>query len=61
MDKEERVWKLYKYTCKHNGLIYFGITCKTLDQRWAEKYRGNPKLHNTIQKYGKKDLLEKSC
>lgn len=57
MDKEERVWKLYKYTCKHNGLIYFGITCKTLDQRWAEKYRGNPKLHNTIQKYGKEGFI----
>ena len=52
MDNEERVWKLYKYTCKHNGLIYFGITSKTLQQRWNAGYRENPRFQNTINKYG---------
>lgn len=55
--KNEKIWKLYKYTCKHNGLIYFGITSKTLDERWRDKYRGNLRLHNAIMKYGKEGFI----
>ena len=56
-ENSERVWKLYKYTCIHNGLIYFGITSKTLDERWRDKYIGNPRLHNCIMKYGKEGFI----
>ena len=54
MNENQRIWKLYRYTCKHNGLIYIGITSKSLDERWANGhgYKGNPKLNNAIQKYG---------
>lgn len=57
MGKNERVWKLYKYTCKRNGLIYFGITSKTLDQRWTNGYAANNRLYNTIKKYGKDGFI----
>ena len=57
MNNEERIWKLYKYTCKHNGLIYFGITSKTLQQRWKAGYRENPRLQNTINKYGEDGFI----
>ncbi len=57
MNNEERIWKLYKYTCKHNGLIYFGITSKTLQQRWKAGYRENPRLQNTINKYGEDEFI----
>lgn len=43
---------VYKYTAKHNGLIYIGITSKTLKTRWKQGYKGNPRLHNAIKKYG---------
>lgn len=56
-ENNDRVWKLYKYTCIHNGLIYFGITSKTLDERWRDKYIGNPRLHNCIMKYGKEGFI----
>lgn len=54
MENNAKIWKVYKYTCKHNGLIYIGITSKTLDQRWANGngYRNNPRLDNAIKKYG---------
>lgn len=54
MKNNEKIWKVYKYTCKHNGLIYIGITSKSLDQRWANGngYRNNPRLNNAIKKYG---------
>ena len=54
MEENQRIWKVYRYTCKHNGLIYVGITSKTLDERWASGngYKNNPRLYNTIKKYG---------
>ena len=54
MNENQRIWKLYRYTCKHNELIYIGITSKTLDERWANGhgYTGNPRLNNAIKKYG---------
>lgn len=52
--EQEKPYIVYKYTCIHNGLIYIGITCQGIEKRWANGngYRGNPKLHNTIKKYG---------
>lgn len=54
MEENQRIWKVYRYTCKHNGLIYIGITSRTLDERWASGngYKNNPRLYNTIKKYG---------
>lgn len=43
---------VYKYTAKHNGLIYIGITSQTLKARWNQGYKGNPRLYNAIKKYG---------
>lgn len=52
--EQDKPYIVYKYTCIHNGLIYIGITCQGIEKRWANGngYRGNPKLHNTIKKYG---------
>lgn len=57
---EEKTWKLYKYTCIPNGLIYFGITCKTLDERWANGngYRSNSHLDRCIKLYGEKNFIK---
>lgn len=58
--KNEKVWKLYKYTCLPNGLIYFGITSQSLKSRWhyGQGYKNNPHLHNAIQKYGEENFLK---
>ena len=58
-NEKETNWKLYKYTCIPNGLIYFGITCRTLDERWENGfgYRNNPRLYNCIKLYGKQNFL----
>ena len=53
-ETEQRIWKLYKYTNKINGLIYIGITSRSLEERWQKGngYRTNPHLNNAIKKYG---------
>lgn len=53
-------WKVYKYTDKHNGLIYIGITSRTLKERWQSGYgyKGNPRLHHAIQKYGENNFVK---
>lgn len=58
--KNEKIWKLYKYTCLPNGLIYFGITSQTLKERWhyGLGYKNNSHLHNAIQKYGEDNFLK---
>ncbi len=52
MNNQER-FVVYKYTNIHNGLIYIGITSKTLDQRWQSGYHNNKRLYADIRKYGK--------
>ena len=49
---------VYKYTAKHNGLVYIGITSKSLKERWKQGYRGNPRLYNAIKKYGEKGFIK---
>lgn len=49
---------VYKYTAKHNGLVYIGITSKTLKERWRQGYKGNPRLHNAIKKYGEEGFIK---
>lgn len=53
-ETEQRIWKLYKYTNKINGLIYIGITSRSLEERWqnGNGYRTNPHLDRAIKKYG---------
>lgn len=53
-ETEQRIWKLYKYINKINGLIYIGITSRSLEERWqnGNGYRGNPHLDRAIKKYG---------
>lgn len=62
MDNQEK-FVVYKYTNIHNGLIYIGITSKTLDQRWQSGYHSNKRLCSDIKKYGKggfsKEILHK--
>lgn len=48
---------VYKYTAKHNGKIYIGITSRGLEQRWKDGYRANPRLQRTIKKYGKEGFI----
>lgn len=55
MDKK---WIVYKYTDKHNGLIYIGITCQTLEKRWKAGYKANRRLYNSIKKYGDDNFIK---
>lgn len=54
---DEHIWKLYKYTCIHNGLIYFGITSKSLEHRWRQGYHHNKRLYADILKYGEQGFV----
>lgn len=54
----EKQWIVYKYTNLKNGLIYIGITSKTLEERWKAGYPANKKLYRTIKKYGE-DIFKK--
>lgn len=52
---EERKWKLYCHTNKINGKMYFGITSKSLKQRFNKDgsgYKACSRFHAAIQKYG---------
>ena len=49
---------VYKYTAKHNGLVYIGITSQSLKTRWKQGYKANPRLYNAIQKYGEKGFIK---
>lgn len=55
MRKKKRLHKIYMYTCKFNGKVYIGRTCRKLHQRAG--YKGKNYNHctyfwNAIQKYG---------
>lgn len=55
MKDEQKVHKIYKYTCKDNGKIYIGQTCKTLKERAKRNglnYNECSYFWNAIQKHG---------
>lgn len=43
---------VYRHTNKSNGMIYIGMTQKTIEKRWNSGYRNNPHFHRAIKKYG---------
>lgn len=43
---------VYRHTNKNNGMVYIGITCKTIRERWNSGYRNNPHFHRAIKKHG---------
>jgi len=55
-NSEERVYKVYKYTCKVNGKVYIGQTKQSLEKRAGYKgyfyKRKNPHFGSAIKKYG---------
>lgn len=53
-----RTFIVYKYTAKHNGLVYIGITSQSLKTRWRQGYKANPRLYNAIQKYGEDGFIK---
>lgn len=44
---------VYLHTNKVNGMIYIGMTCRTLEERWNSGYQGNPHFYRAIKKYGR--------
>lgn len=52
-ENETKEWKVYKHTCKVNGLIYIGITARSIEVRWEKGYRNNKKLYKDILSYGR--------
>lgn len=52
-ENETKEWKVYKHTCKANGLIYIGITAKSTEIRWRQGYKNNKELYKDILSYGR--------
>lgn len=34
-------------------MVYIGMTCRTVEERWESGYQGNPHFYRAIKKYGK--------
>lgn len=54
---KERVWKIYKVTCKANGKSYIGLTVKKVFQRWNEHVKAASQgfdilFYRAIRKHG---------
>ena len=50
------MWKVYKRTCP-NGLVYIGITSRTLEDRMGNGYQNNRQFALDIIKYGKENII----
>lgn len=44
---------VYLHTNKVNGMVYIGMTCRTVEERWNSGYQGNPHFYRAIKKYGR--------
>ena len=59
-NSEERVYKVYKYTCKVNGKVYIGQTKTSLKRRSCGNgsgYKDCPRFSNAIKKHGWKNFV----
>lgn len=54
MDKQDKIYCVYKHTNKFNGKVYIGITSQQPEKRWKNGYgyEGNEYFYRAIQKYG---------
>lgn len=54
MDKQDKMYCVYKHTNKFNGKVYIGITSQQPEKRWKNGYgyEGNEYFFRSIQKYG---------
>lgn len=55
--KEDKRWYVYMHTCKENGKVYIGITCRQPEIRWGKNGSEYKKLDQrvfagAIEKYG---------
>lgn len=59
MDKENRIWCVYKHTNLVNNKVYIGKTCRKPEYRWNEGkgYRYQSHFWHSIQKYGWHNFL----
>lgn len=57
MDKQDKIYCVYKHTNKFNGKVYIGITSQQPEKRWKNGYgyEGNEYFYRAIQKYGWND------
>ena len=57
MNKQDKIYCVYKHTNKFNGKVYIGITSQPPEKRWKNGYgyEGNEYFYRAIQKYGWND------
>lgn len=57
MDRQDKLYCVYKHTNKINGKVYIGITSQQPEKRWKNGlgYEGNEYFYRAIQKYGWND------